>query len=138
MVKWQNRCVELTYKLLMTSNKSEVFLTGKNRLRGTFNPVIKLELYKIIKKKQLKNGSGTDGSFETFHGGTNGRFQLDNVGAVVERFGVDDHLQIEVLVLDNSLDGWEFHPQVVRVEKLERFHRFEIFHVLFWHLGDFQ
>ena len=73
MVKWQNRCVELTYKLLMTSNKSEVFLTGKNRLRGTFNPVIKLELYKIIKKK-LKNGSGTDGSFETFHGGTNSRF----------------------------------------------------------------
>ena len=54
MVKWQNRCVELTYKLLMTSNKSEVFLTGKNRLRGTFNPVIKLELYKIIKKKTEK------------------------------------------------------------------------------------
>ncbi len=28
----------------MTSSRSDVFLTGKNRLRGTFNPIVEIQV----------------------------------------------------------------------------------------------
>jgi len=35
----------------MTSSRSDVFLTGKNRLRGTFNPFVEIQV-KISYRKQ--------------------------------------------------------------------------------------
>ena len=82
--------------------------------------------------------SVTDGSFETFHGGADGSLQLDDIDAVVQRLRIDDDLHVERLVLDDSLDRTQLHPQIVGVEELERLDRFEIFHLLFRHLGNFQ
>lgn len=40
----------IVYKLLFTSRRSEVFLTGRNRLRGTFIPTNILINMKLILK----------------------------------------------------------------------------------------
>lgn len=75
---------------------------------------------------------------EVLDTGTDGSLELDHLLA---RFGglvVDNDLQGELTVLDNTLDRLEVDPQVVGVEDLELLDRLEVLDVLGGDLGNLE
>ena len=81
---------------------------------------------------------------EVADGGTDGGLELDDadIGLALlvggDRLAVGDDLHGELVVLDNTLDGAEVHPDVVGVEVLEFLDRLELVDVLLGNLGDFE
>jgi hypothetical protein len=81
---------------------------------------------------------------EVTNSGTDSGLELDDgdVGLTLlisgDALAVGDNLHAELVVLDNTLDGTEVHPDVVRIEVLELLNGLELVHVLLGHLGDFE
>ena len=84
------------------------------------------------------------GVVEVTDGGSDGGLELDDadigLALLVGRDGlaVGDDLHGKLVVLDNTLDSAEVHPDVVGVEVFELLDRLELVDVLLWHLGDFE
>ena len=81
---------------------------------------------------------------EVLDGGTDSGLELENANIrltlLVARNGlaVGDDLHLKLIVLDNTLDGLNIHPDVVGVEVLELLDRLELVDVLLGNLGNFQ
>jgi hypothetical protein len=121
------------YRLLITSRRSDVFFTGKNRLRGTlipmppsndfiaaptavsswitFKPLFSVLLLMIISK--LREPSS----------------RTLSIAEITRNLFLKRASQRSTV---------EFGPQIVRVEKLEGLDRFEGVHVFLWYLGDLE
>ena len=86
----------------------------------------------------------TVGVVEVTNGSTDGGLELNdgNIGLalLVARDGlaVGDNLHLELVVLNNALDGVEVEPDVVSVEVLELLDRLELVDVLLGDLGNFE
>lgn len=86
----------------------------------------------------------TVGVLEVANGGTDRGLELDDrdVGLALliggDRLVVGDDLHLELVVLNNTLDRAEVHPDVVGVEVLELLDRLELVDVLLGDLGDFE
>lgn len=86
----------------------------------------------------------TMGVFEVADGSTDSSLELDNgnvrLALLVAGNGlaVGNNLHLELVVLDDTLNGLEVQPDVVGVEVLELLDRLELVDVLLGHLGDFQ
>lgn len=74
--------------------------------------------------------------FEALHGGTDGRFKLDDSNPTLQGLGVDDDLHVQSVGLYEPLDGVQVHPEVVGVEVSKLFHRFKVFLMFLWNLSD--
>jgi hypothetical protein len=76
---------------------------------------------------------------EVLDGGTNGSFELNDLGTIIHRLIVDDNIEFEtVLLLHDTLDSGEGNVDRVGVEVLELADRLEVFNVLLGHLGNFE
>lgn len=75
---------------------------------------------------------------EVLDGSTDGSLELDDGFTGIERLVVDNNLQVELLVFEDTLDRAQVEPQIVGVEDLELLDRLEILDVLRGHLGDFE
>lgn len=64
--------------------------------------------------------------------------KLNHIDATFKSFRVDDDLHVQGPLLDDSLDCRKADPQVVRVEDVEFFDRFEVLDFVFRDLGYFQ
>lgn len=80
----------------------------------------------------------TVGVVEVLDTGTDGSLELDHLLARLSGLVVDNDLQGELTVLDNTLDSLEVDPQVVGVEDLELLDRLEVLDVLGGNLGNFE
>lgn len=86
----------------------------------------------------------TVGILEVTDGGTNSGLQLDDrdislallVGG--DRLLVGDDLHLELVILNDTLDGTQVHPDVVGVEVLELLDGLELVDVILGHLGNFE
>ena len=76
--------------------------------------------------------------FEALHGGTDGRFKLDDSNPTLQGLGVDDDLHVQSVGLYEPLDGVQVHPEVVGVEDVELLHGLEVLDVVLRNLGHFQ
>lgn len=86
----------------------------------------------------------TVGVLEVANGGTDSGLELNNgnvgLALLVSRDGlaVGDNLHLELVVLNNALDGVEVEPDVVSVEVLELLDRLELVDMLLGDLGNFE
>ena len=80
----------------------------------------------------------TLGTAEVLDGSTDGGLELDDGFAGFERLVVDNNLEIELLVVENTLDGAQVEPEVVGVEDLELLDRLEVLDVLRGNLGNLE
>lgn len=69
-------------------------------------------------------------SFEAFNRGANRLFQLDNVDAIIESFGVHYHFHFEVFVFHNAFDSRQRNPQIVRIKDFEFSNTGKIIHMI--------
>ena len=81
---------------------------------------------------------------EVLDGGADGGLELQDadVGLALlvagDGLAVGDDLHLELVILNDALNGLEVHPDVVGVEVLELLDRLELVDVLLGHLGDFE
>lgn len=80
----------------------------------------------------------TGGVLKVLDSGTDSGLQLDNSFSGIRHLVVDDNLQVELVVVNHSLDRLQVDPNVVRVEDLELLDRLEVFHVVGRDLGNFE
>lgn len=88
-----------------------------------------------------ESGSGhvdTGGVLEVLDGGTDSGLQLNDSLTGIRHLVVDNDFQVELVVVNHSLDGLQVDPDVVRVEDLEFLDRLEVFQVVSRDLGDFE
>lgn len=67
---------------------------------------------------------------------TGSGLELDDLGTIIGRLGVDDDLEFHALVFHDTFESFEIDPDVVSVEDLELANGFEIFDVLRWYLRN--
>lgn len=95
-------------------------------------------------KEATTGNVDTVGVLEVADGGTNSSLKLVDglVGLtfLVSRDGllVGNNLHLELVLLDNTLNGAKVHPDVIGVEVLELLDGLELVDVLLGHLGDFK
>lgn len=86
----------------------------------------------------------TVGVLEVLDGGADGGLELENRNVRLallvagDGLAVGNDLELELVVLDDALDGVDVHPDVVGVEVLELLDRLELVHVLLGDLGDLE
>jgi len=80
----------------------------------------------------------TMGTLEVLDRGTDGSLELNDSLTIVRNLVVDDDVELHPLIVHNTLDCREIHPQVVGVEHLELVHRLEVLNVLRRYLSDFK
>lgn len=86
----------------------------------------------------------TVGVLEVLDGSTNSGLQLENANVRLallitgDGLAVGDDLHLELVILDDALDGLDVHPDVVGVEVLELLDGLELVDMLLGDLGDFE
>lgn len=81
---------------------------------------------------------------EVANGSTDGSLELNDADIALallvtgDGLAVGNDLHFQLVVLNNTLDGFDVHPDVVGVEVLELLDRLELVNVLLGNLGDFQ
>lgn len=83
----------------------------------------------------------THAALEVSNGGTNSGLELQNGNVVLadgDALLVGDDLRVELVVLNDTLDGLEVDPQVVSVEVLELLDGLELLGVLLGDLGNLE